>query len=203
MVRQGMAYDEEYKVILLFAVIWFAEKACRRTNVSPIIGQILTGIVLGPALTDLIPEPHALGLLGKIGIMILVTESGLFVDLQEVRRVGMRAAFAAAAGVIFPVILTFGFYTLILGVDWKVSLAVGAALAPTSLGFSAQMLNEGGELNTPTGQLICTAAVIDDVFSLLLLAEVEALGNDNEKVSRTNRWSWHAGPGSTFLLEDK
>ena len=58
---------------------------------------------------------------------------------------------------------------------------MGASLSPTSLGFSAQLLGEVGELSTPMGHLICTAAVIDDVLSLLLLAEVEALeGEDSE-----------------------
>lgn len=66
----------------------------------------------------------------------------------------------------------------------KAALAVGAALSPTSLGFSAQLLGEVGQLNTPIGQLICTAAVIDDVLSLLLLAEVQALGDDNPKVKK-------------------
>lgn len=59
---------------------------------------------------------------------------------------------------------------------------MGAALSPTSLGFSAQLLGEVGQLATPIGQLICTAAVIDDVLSLLLLAEVQALGAEDPKV---------------------
>lgn len=44
------------------------------------------------------------------------------------------------------------------------------------------MLGEVGELTSPIGQLICTAAVIDDVLSLLLLAEVQVLGEDDPKV---------------------
>lgn len=68
----------------------------------------------------------------------------------------------------------------------KAALAVGAALSPTSLGFTAQLLGEAGQLTTPIGQLICTAAVIDDVLSLLLLAEVQALGDDNPEVKRKN-----------------
>ena len=64
----------------------------------------------------------------------------------------------------------------------QTALSVGAALSPTSLGFSAQLLGEAGEVTTPIGQLICTAAVIDDVLSLLLLAEVQALGDEDPKV---------------------
>lgn len=66
--------------------------------------------------------------------------------------------------------------------QYQAALAVGAALSPTSLGFSAQLLGEVGQLTTPIGQLICTAAVIDDVLSLLLLAEVQALGDESPEV---------------------
>lgn len=66
----------------------------------------------------------------------------------------------------------------------QTALAAGAALSPTSLGFSAQLLGEVGQLATPIGQLICTAAVIDDVLSLLLLAEVQALGDENAQVKQ-------------------
>ena len=44
-----------------------------------------------------------------------------------------------------------------MGSSWKSALAIGAALAPTSLGFSAYLLKEHGELDTPLGNLICTA----------------------------------------------
>ena len=64
----------------------------------------------------------------------------------------------------------------------QTALSVGAALSPTSLGFVAQLLGEVGELATPIGQLICMAAVLDDVLSLLLLAEVQALGDEDPKV---------------------
>eukprot|EP00903_Cladosiphon_okamuranus_P010852 g10252.t1 len=113
--------------------------------------------------------------------MLLVIESGLAVDIQDIWRFGARASLAAATGVLMPTLLSFALYSGVLGVGWKAALAVGAALSPTSLGFSAQLLGEVGQLSTPIGQLICTAAVIDDVLSLLLLAEVQALGDDNPK----------------------
>ena len=57
----------------------------------------------------------------------------------------------------------------------KTCLAVGASLAPTSMGISLKVLQDGGVLGTPTGQLIIAAAVMDDVIALVLLSELEAL----------------------------
>lgn len=61
----------------------------------------------------------------------------------------------------------------------QVGIAAGAALAPTSLGFSAQLLAEVGQARSPTGQLICTACVIDDVLSLMVLAEIQAFQGES------------------------
>eukprot|EP00752_Nemacystus_decipiens_P016265 g14545.t1 len=176
-----MAIEDELRLVLLLVVVWTTELACARAAISPIIGQIAAGVVVGPALFDLVPHVDALKLLGKLGVMLLVVESGLAVDIQDVQRFGARASLAAATGVLMPTLLSFALYSGVLGAGWKAALAVGAALSPTSLGFSAQLLGEVGQLTTPIGQLICTAAVIDDVLSLLLLAEVQALGDDNPK----------------------
>ncbi|CAM9980890.1 unnamed protein product [Ascophyllum nodosum] len=179
-----MALENELLVVLLLSAVWAIERCCMYVNASPIIGQILAGLIVGPALLDLIPFVEAFRLLGKLGVMILVIESGLAVDVADIRRLGIRASVAAATGVVLPTLISFALYAGVLRASWKEALAVGASLSPTSLGFSAQLLGEVGELSTPMGHLICTAAVIDDVLSLLLLAEVEALeGEDSEVFS--------------------
>ena len=111
--------------------------------------------------------------------MMLVLDSGLAVDLEQVKKTGCRAVLAGFLGVLFPVVFAIIVVSVFWGENWKVGLSAGAALAPTSLGFSVELLSEVNQLNTPSGQLICTAAVIDDVLSLLLLAEVQALQDEN------------------------
>ena len=106
---------------------------------------------------------------------MLVLNSGLLVDLKQLKASGGRACVAATVGVLFPVALTMFVVMILWKENWKVALSAGASLAPTSLGFSATLLSEVGQIDSPAGQLICTAAVVDDVLSLLLLAEVQAL----------------------------
>lgn len=71
-----MAIDNELRLVLLLFVVWTTELACSRAAVSPIIGQIAAGVVVGPGLLDLVPHVEALKLLGKLGVMLLVVESG-------------------------------------------------------------------------------------------------------------------------------
>lgn len=112
--------QDELRVVLLLVSVWTAEQACTRINVSPIIGQIAAGLVVGPALLDLIPHVQAFRLMGKMGVMILVVESGLAVDVQEIRQLGARASLAAATGVLLPTLLSFAIYSGIFGAGWKV-----------------------------------------------------------------------------------
>ena len=59
---------DEFSLILLFVVIWAFEIIfLNGLRASPLIGQILAGILLGPALLDIVPFVDALRLLGKIG----------------------------------------------------------------------------------------------------------------------------------------
>lgn len=117
-----MALGNELRLVLLLVAVWLTERGCKRLHVSPIIGQILAGLVVGPALLDVIPFVDAFRLLGKIGVMILVVESGLIVDLSEIRRCGSRASLAAITGVILPTVLSFVLYSWILGETWEVGI---------------------------------------------------------------------------------
>jgi len=109
-------------------------------------------------------------------VLFVCCSTGLAVDIGTVRALGLRAFFAAALGVIVPIMLSLAALSGALGANWRVGVAAGAAIAPTSLGFSAKLLGEVGQMQSQLGQLICAAAVIDDVLSLMVLSEVCVLG---------------------------
>ena len=117
-----MALEHELIIVLLLFFVWTAEVACKRFNASPIIGQLAAGLVVGPALLDLFPHAEVFGLLGKLGVMIIVIESGLTLNVQELRNVGSRASLAGATGVLLPTCLSFGLYSGTLGAGWKVTI---------------------------------------------------------------------------------
>ena len=61
-----------------------------------------------------------------------------------------------------------------LGVDTKGAIAAGASFGPTSLGIAMNILRAGKMVNTPVGQLIVAAAVIDDMIALVILSQVRS-----------------------------
>ena len=121
------------------------------------------------------PKPDALIMLGEFGLVLMVLEAGVEVDLQQLAHVGQRGVAVAFAGSLAPLAIGATLGHLVFGMNVMSSLAVGASLAPTSMGISLKVLQDGGVLGTPTGQLIIAAAVMDDVIALVLLSELEAL----------------------------
>jgi len=157
--------------------IWVCGRLAMRVGLPGLVGQIGAGILFGPHGVALAPKPHALSLFGEFGLILMVLEAGLEVDLQQLTLVGTRGFAVAIVGSMLPLLIGFGLSKLCFDMSYTSALAVGASLAPTSMGISLKVLEEGKVLNTPTGQLIIAAAVIDDVIALILLSELQALEN--------------------------
>ena len=115
----------------------------------------------------------------QVGLLLLVVEAGLEVDLGTLKQIGVRGLTVAVLGSFGPL----GVGTLLthygLGLDLMSSLAVGCSLAPTSMAIGLAVLKANGRLRTPSGQLIIAAAVIDDVIALILLSELRTLQDPN------------------------
>ena len=141
-----MVMENELSWGLLFTGIWLCERMVELLGASDLLGDLIAGIMLGPAMFDIIVESTALQLLGKLGVMLLVVDSGLAVDVDLVKQVFFRATLAAFLGVLVPVLLSIFIIMYAFGGEFTVALVVGASLAPTSMGFSAKLLNDMGKL---------------------------------------------------------
>lgn len=82
----------------------------------------------------------------------------------------------AIVGSILPIGLGIVIAIILFGTgDIKAAIAAGCSFGPTSLGIALNILRSGGVLNTPVGQLIVSAAVIDDMIALIVLSQLESL----------------------------
>ncbi|GBG23964.1 NapA type Na+/H+ antiporter [Hondaea fermentalgiana] len=166
---------ELYEAMVFMVALWVAGKLVTLVGAPPLVGQILTGVFLGPHLGHFVPKVGAWKLIGEIGLMLLVVEAGIEVDLEMIRLIGLRGAVVAVAGSMVPLAIGFFIGQHFLGLDIKGSFVVGASVSPTSMGIALSVLRSGKLLNSPTGQLIIAAAVLDDIIALILLSELSAL----------------------------
>jgi Na+:H+ antiporter len=112
--------------------------------------------------------------MAEIGVLVLLFEIGLHTDIKSLVNVGREAAAVALVGVALPFGLGYGI-SIALGLSLIQSIVAGAALTATSIGISARTLSDLNQLETREGQIVLSAAVLDDIVGLVILSVVSAL----------------------------
>ena len=179
-------------VIKLKYFIFFQNKLigrfCRKIGISPIIGEICAGILMGPQGWNVVPEvlcnekgecESLWQVMGNAGVTLMIAESGTHIHFDKLKKVGKNAFFVAVLGTFAPLLAGIGFSYLFdqNNRNFANIFAAGCTLAPTSVGIALKLLGEAKQLNSFAGQTIVTAAFLDDVFSIVLLVVLKSLGS--------------------------
>lgn len=147
----------------------------QRFGQPAVLGELLAGVLLGGSLLGLLdPTDTVVHALSELGVLILLFEIGLHTDLRALARDGSTALTVGAVGVVLPFLAGIG-VARALGLELMPSIVAGAALTATSIGISARVLSDLGQLKTPEGQVVIGAAVFDDVVGLVILSVVGSL----------------------------
>lgn len=140
-----------------------------------VVGELLAGIILGGSLLGIVdPADPVLSTLAEIGVLVLLFEIGLHTDIRSLMKVGNAALVVALVGLVLPFALGYA-VSIALGLATIPAIVAGAALTATSIGISARTLSDLGQLDTPEGQIVLGAAVLDDVVGLVILSVVSGL----------------------------
>jgi Kef-type K+ transport system membrane component KefB len=112
----------------------------------------------------------------RLAIIILLFLVGLETSLHEMRDVGWTAFRVGVLGVLLPLAMGLVVTTFLLrDSSFAVHLFIGGILTATSVGITARVLRDLGQMHREESKIIIGAAVIDDVLGLLVLAVVTAL----------------------------
>lgn len=163
-------------IVLIAAKV--AAEVAERLGIPAVVGEIVAGIAIGPSLLNAVGHGDAvLRTLGELGVILLLLDVGLEMDLRELARVGRTSFLVAAIGVAAPMLLGVGAMQA-MGQDFNTSLFVGAALTATSVGITARVFGDLKALATTEARIVLGAAVADDVMGLVVLTVVVRLVAD-------------------------
>ena len=162
-------------VLLDILVVLVAAKAAaeiaERIRIPAVVGEIVAGILIGPSALDLVGSGDVLRTLGELGVVLLLLEVGMEMDLGELGKVGRTSLLVATVGVVAPLVLGLGAMTAI-GDDFDTALFVARALTATSVGITARVFGDLRALATTEARVVLGAAVADDVMGLMVLTVV-------------------------------
>ena len=154
-------------VVLLAAKL--GDELFRRLRQPTIVGEILAGVLVGPAVLGLVDPGEVLQVFAELGVVFLLFWVGLETKLSDLREVGATALSVGVLGVVVPFAGGVGL-GLALGLSTAAALFLGAALVATSVGITSAVLIELDVLDRRTSRTILGAAIVDDILALLLVA---------------------------------
>ena len=172
----GVQFLLDLSILLLSAKVFGI--LAKRIGVPEVVGQIVAGLVFGPALLGIVQETDFLQQMAEIGVMMIMFEAGLNTDLKEMRKTGAKAAIIALIGVLVPMGMGLLLFIPFYGAEYAGSdmilrgLFMGTIISATSVSITVAALQEIGKLNDTVGTAITGAAIIDDVIGIIALTVV-------------------------------
>jgi len=172
-------------LLLIFVSARAAGEVMEKFHQSPMIGEVLAGILIGPMVLGLVdPNPTttlgaSLNVVANLGVFLLVLLAGI-----ELGREGLRQAFKERSMVVAFVEFFLPFslgYSLgsAMGMTFPQCLFLGTALAVTALPVSVRILMDLNLLHSRIGRAIVSVAMVNDLvaFAMLgLVVQFTALG---------------------------
>lgn len=147
----------------------FAGHFSRRIGIPAVIGQLLVGIIIGPAVLGWVHNNAFMHTFSEIGVIILMFIAGLESDLGMLKKYFKPALAVAFSGVIFPIVLIYLFGKL-FHFSTEQAIFLGVTFSATSVSISVEVLKELKRLKSKEGTTILGAAVIDDIISVIILS---------------------------------
>jgi Kef-type K+ transport system membrane component KefB len=164
-------------VIILVATRLLGEFS-QRLRMPPLVGELAAGIIIGPYVLKLISPDPSLNVISDLGVFFLMLLAGLQMDPREIRKAGFRGGILSILAFSLPYVAGFGVAAL-FGLGIVQSMFVGLLLSITAVPVSTIVLMQFGILETKVGNTVITAAVINDIFALVILSIVLQLHGAN------------------------
>ena len=156
-----------------------------RWGIPDVIGQILVGIVAGPAVLGWIHQTAMIEEFPEIGVIVLMFIAGLESDLSLLKKYLKPAMAVAVGGMALP-IAVMGLASQLFGLQWFESLFIGVIFSATSVSISVAVLREFNQIDSKEGATVLGAAVADDIGGVLILSVLISLMNGKGGESSTS-----------------
>ncbi len=163
----GIAFITAVAVSLGFVLV--------RLRQPPIVGYILTGVVLGPTGFGLVSNTDSITLLAELGVIMLLFLVGMELSVRAFAAVAGLAATIAAGQIVVALAITAAF-GMIAGWPLEQIVLLGFIVAISSTAVAIQMLEEVGELRTSMGRITVGVLIAQDIAVVPMLIVVSSFG---------------------------
>ena len=161
---------------LIFLLGLLMAAVCQRIHLPRIIGMLLTGIILGPYVLDLL-DVSILNIsseLRQIALIIILLKAGLSLDLKDLKKVGRSAVMLACVPATCELLAFVIFAPMILNISRVDAAVMGAVLAAVSPAVvvprMVHLMESGYGTEKSIPQMILAGASCDDIYVIVLFS---------------------------------
>ncbi len=158
-------------LLLILALAWTFGLAAQRFGYPALMGELLAGIVFGPAILGLLQPAAELDILAELGVFLLMVYVGLEVDVHDLFEMGPAALIISVGAFFVPFGLGYG-VGVYVGLSAAASLFIGMAMAATSLATKSRILIDLDLLDTRIASVLLGGALVADVGVLVAFAAI-------------------------------
>ena len=170
-----------YSIALILLIGMFMGWLCKKLHLPSLLGMILTGIVLGPHVGNLIDDSilNISSELRRIALIIILTRAGLSLDINDLKKVGRPAILMCFLPACFEILGMLILAPGLLGMTLLDSAIMGAVIAAVSPAVIVpkmlKLMEEGYGTSKSIPQLILAGASVDDVFVIVMFSAFTGL----------------------------
>ena len=159
-----------------FVVAFIFGMIAHRLRISPIVGFLLAGIVIGPFTPGFVGNVALAPELAEIGVVLLMFGIGLHFSIRDLLSVRMIAIPGAIVQIIIAIVLGAG---LAYAVGWPLStgLVLGLALSTASTVVLFRELEERRVIDTQEGRIAVGWLIVQDIAMVVALVVVPTLSS--------------------------
>ena len=164
-----------FEAILFIAVLVIASKLggelLHRIGQPTILGNVLAGIIVGPAFLAIVHPIEAIELFVSIGVFFLFFLIGLEeIDIAGLFKVMRGKIFAGSVAAFMIPFLIAGIFGLAIDLNFIQSFAIASVIAASSLGVTAKVLSDLGKLKSKIGLEIFTVTAIVEFIAIIVVS---------------------------------
>jgi len=160
-----------------FAAAWILGLITQRIGLSPIVGYLLAGVVIGPYTPGFVGDRDLAQQLAEVGVILMMFGVGLHFHLKDliaVKWVAVPGAVVQSLTATVLAMVAFHFF----GWSWRSGMVIGMATAVASTVVLLRVLMDKDMLSTAHGHVAVGWLIVEDIFTVLALVFVPMMAAD-------------------------
>ncbi len=165
------------QLLILMVVVWTVAVMLRKIGLPTIMGELVMGVVLGPAVLGWVQPSEIIEVLAHLGIFFLMLHAGVETDPKEFLEAIRNSTGIAVIGALVPFTISV-FVGLYFGLSVFPALFVGLTMTATAVVVTLKILRDLGLQETRMSRVIVASCVLDDILTLVLFSVVLGMEKD-------------------------